>query len=76
MTEISHHRRILRVEGIHLAADALAQREAQLQLGRRLVDLVDDQRVLGEDVAVLEAPPSDAGGDDDDVPGGSVRNIP
>ena len=50
------------------AADALPQRQAQLELRRRLVDLVDDERVAGKNVAVLEPAARDAGGDDDDVP--------
>ena len=50
------------------AADALAERETELQLRRRLVDLVDDERVVRQDVAVLEPAPRDAGRDDDDVP--------
>ena len=50
------------------AAHALAEREAELELGRRLVDFVDHQRVLRTDVAVLEPAPRNAGGDDDDVP--------
>ena len=50
------------------APDALAEGEAELQFGRRLVDLVDDERVALQDVAVLEPAPRDAGGDDDDVP--------
>ena len=51
------------------AAHALAEREAQLQFRRRLVDLVHDQRVARQDVAVLEPAARNARGDDDDVPG-------
>jgi hypothetical protein len=49
------------------AADALAEREAQLELGRRLVDLVDHERVVRQDVAVLEPAAGDAGGHHDHV---------
>jgi len=50
------------------APHALAEGEAELKLGGRLVNLVDDQRVLRPDVVVLEPAPRDARGDDDDVP--------
>src|ERR1700737_4244204 len=32
------------------------------------MDLIDDERVAGKDVAVLEPPPRDTGRDDDDIP--------
>ncbi|MBK8003516.1 MAG: hypothetical protein IPK12_06100 [Gemmatimonadetes bacterium] len=79
---LQHTRRLQvpRVErGIHrgrqpdeAAAGALAERQAQLQLGRGLVDLVDDDGVTAGDEVVLEPASGDAGGDDDDVPGGGL----
>ena len=51
------------------APRALSEREAELQFGRRLVDLVDHERVVRADVAVLEPAARDAGGHDHDVPG-------
>ena len=50
------------------AADTLAEREAELEFGRRLVNFIHDERVARQDVAVLEPATRDAGGDDDDVP--------
>src|SRR5262249_34457105 len=47
---------------------SLAEREAELQLGGRLMDLVNDERVVTENVAVLEPSPSNTGGHDDHVP--------
>ena len=55
------------------AAGALPQREAQLQLGRGLMDLVRDERVAGGDEVVLEPAARDPGGDDDHVPGRCLR---
>ncbi len=37
------------------------------------MDLVDDQGIPGQNVAILEPPPRDTGGDDDDVPGRQFR---
>ena len=54
-------------------ARPLPQGEAQLQLGRGLVDLVHHDRVAVGDEAVLEPPPRDPGRDDHDVPVGRVR---
>src|SRR5262249_22017218 len=50
------------------APDAFAERETELELCRRLVDLVDDECVGREDVALLEPASRDAGRYDDDVP--------
>ena len=50
------------------APDALAQGKTQLELGRRLVNLIHDQRIGRENVAILKPSPSDAGGDDYDIP--------
>ena len=50
----------------------LAEREAELELRRGLMDLVHDQGVPVGDEPVLEPAPRDAGGDDDDVPGGRL----
>jgi hypothetical protein len=55
------------------AADALAECETELELGARLVDLVDDERVLRTDVSVLEPAARDARGDDHDVPRRRLR---
>ena len=49
------------------AARPLAERQAELELRRRLVDLIHDHGVVRIDVAILEPPPGDAGGDDDHV---------
>src|SRR5258708_26262262 len=37
------------------------------------MDLVDDERVALQNVAFLEPPPGDSGGDDDDVPRRGLR---
>ncbi len=59
------------------APGSLAQRQAELQLGRGLVNLVDYQGVVAGDEVVLKPPPGNAGGDDDDVPrGGLGRGLP
>src|SRR6185312_8493293 len=50
------------------ASNALAEREAELELGGGLVDFIDDQRVRGANVVVLEPAPRYAGSDDYDVP--------
>jgi hypothetical protein len=50
------------------APDALAKREAEFELGARLVNFIDDDRVLHADLAGLEPPPRDAGRHDHDVP--------
>ena len=55
------------------ASHALAERKAEFELGAGLVDLVDHQRVLRTDVAVLEPPSRDSGRDDHDVPRGRFR---
>jgi len=55
------------------APDALAERETQLQLGGSLMDFIDDQRVVRQDVTVLEPATRDAGRDDDDVPRRRLR---
>ena len=56
---------------------ALAEREAEFELGAGLVDLVHDQGVGGQNVAILEPAAGDAGGDDDDVPARSLgRGLP
>ena len=47
---------------------ALAERETQFELGARLVDFVDDERIGGMDVAILEPATRNAGGDDHHVP--------
>ena len=49
-------------------SNSLPEREAELELRRRLVDLVDDERVAGENVAILEPPPRDPCRHDDHVP--------
>ena len=49
------------------AACPLAEREAEFQLGRCLMDLVNDDGVVMIDIAVLKPPSRDAGGDDDHV---------
>ncbi len=51
------------------APGALAEREAELELGGGLVDLVDHDGVALGDEVVLEPAAGDAGGDDDHVPG-------
>src|SRR5205807_8469420 len=51
------------------AARSLAERQAQLELGRRLVDLIHDEGVPRGDEAVLEPTARDPGGHDHDVPG-------
>ncbi len=55
------------------ATHAFPQRETQLELGRRLMDLIDDQRVSRLDVPILKPPARDAGRHDDHVPGGCLR---
>ena len=55
------------------APHPLAQREAELELGRGLVDLVHDEGVARGDQPVLEPAPGDAGRDDHDVPGRRLR---
>jgi hypothetical protein len=50
----------------------LAQRQAEFQLRRGLVDLIHHDRVVPGDQVILEPAPGDAGGDDDDVPGGRL----
>ena len=72
---------VLRVEGgidggaepDEAAAGALAQRQAELELGRGLVDLVHHDGVVPGDQVVLEPAPRDSGGDDDDVPRRRLR---
>jgi hypothetical protein len=67
---------VLRVEGgidggaepDEAAAGALGEGQAQLQLRAGLVDLVDDDDVRLVDHVVLQPPPRDPRGDDDDVP--------
>ena len=54
------------------AARPLAQREAQFQLRRRLVDLVHHERVARGDEVVLEPAARDARRHDHDVPGGRL----
>ncbi len=54
-------------------AGALAQRQAELELGGGLVDLVHDDGVARGDQVVLEPAPRDAGGHDDHVPARRVR---
>ena len=48
--------------------NALAERETELEFGRRLVDLVHDNRVAPGDQIVGQPPPGDPGRDDDNVP--------
>src|SRR6266542_1423918 len=54
-------------------ADALAERKAELELRRCLMDLVNEKGVGRQDVAVMEPPSRDPGGDDDDAPRRSFR---
>ena len=59
------------------AAGPLAQGQAELQLGRRLVDLVDDDRIAVGDKTVLKPAPGNPGRHDDHVPiGGVGRGLP
>src|SRR2546427_41150 len=51
------------------ASGPLAEREAELELRRRLMDFVHDERVARGDQAVLEPAAGDARGDDHHVPG-------
>ena len=78
-----HHARrieILRVKrGVHggrkpnePAAHALAQREAELKLGARLVNFIHHQRVLRANVAVLKPTARDARGHNHHVPAGRI----
>jgi hypothetical protein len=55
------------------ATSPLTQRQTQFQLGRRLVDLIHDDRVTCGNQIVLKPAPGDAGGDDHDIPAGSFR---
>ena len=50
----------------------LPQRQAELQLRRGLMDLVDDQGIPAGDQVVLEPAPGDPGGHDHHVPGRSL----
>src|SRR6185437_5851173 len=45
----------------------------ELELGRRLMDFVHHERVVRQDVAILEPATRDSRGDNDDVPRGCVR---
>src|SRR6185437_1575228 len=54
-------------------AAPLPERETDLELGGGLVDLVDDDRVRGEDVVLLEPTARDSRRDDDEIPGRRLR---
>src|SRR6185312_6413952 len=55
------------------AAAPVTVRETNLELGGGLVDLVDDDRIGGEDVVLLEPAARDPRRDDDEVPGRRFR---
>ena len=82
--EVSSTRRGLEVAGVEggihggaepdePAAGPLAQRQAELELGRGLVDLVDDEGVASGDEIVLEPAAGDSGRHDHHVPAGRLR---
>src|SRR3954468_20059758 len=56
------------------ATGALAQRQAKLELGRGLMDLVYDYRIPAGDEVVLKPAPGNPGGHDDNVPARRFRS--